>query len=170
MLTRGRRAALPSDVAVWASLAILALVPWAACSAPPSAVSSDTAAAQLPTTQVTLPDGAQIEAELAITPEEQARGLMFRTDLAPDSGMLFVGGRSAPRSFWMYQCLISLDMIWMDGTHRIVEIVRAAPPCSASDPSACPSYGGNANSVYVLELAAGQVDAHGLRLGDRLEF
>ena len=170
MLLRGQRAALPLDVALLASLAIVALLPWAACGASPPAVSNDTAAARLPTTQVTLPDGAQITAELAITPEEQARGLMFRANLAPDRGMLFVGGRSAPRSFWMYQCLIPLDMIWLDGTHRIVEIVRAAPPCRSSDPSDCPSYGGNANSVYVLELAAGQADAHGLRLGNRLEF
>ena len=170
MLVRGHRAALRLDVAIFASLAIVAPVLWAACGAPPPPVSGDSAPAQLPTTQVTLPDGAQIEAELAITPEEQARGLMFRSDLAPDKGMLFVGGRSAPRSFWMYQCLIPLDMIWLDGTHRIVEIVRAAPPCRSSDPSDCPSYGGNANSVYVLELAAGQADAHGLRLGDRLEF
>ena len=170
MRTHGRDAALHLGVASLASLAILALAPWVACTESPPAVSSASAAAQLPTTQVTLPNGALIQAELAISPEEQARGLMFRAELAPDRGMLFVGGRSAPRSFWMFQCLIPLDLIWMDGSHRIVEIVRAAPPCGSTDPADCPSYGGNANSVYVLELAAGQVDAHGLRLGDRLEF
>ena len=124
----------------------------------------------LPTTEVLLPDGSRIEAELAVTPEEQARGLMFRAHLPPDRGMLFVGERAAPRSFWMYQCLIPLDMVWLDGAHRIVEIVRDAPPCRALDPQECPSYGGRANSVYVLELAAGQADARGLQLGDRLEF
>lgn len=170
MRTRGQRAALHLGIASLASLAILALAPWVACTQPPPAVSGESAPAQLPTTQVTLPNGTLIEAELAISPEEQARGLMFRAELAPDRGMLFVGGRSAPRSFWMFQCLIPLDLIWMDGSHRIVEIVRSAPPCGSTDPADCPSYGGNANSVYVLELAAGQVDAYGLRLGDRLEF
>ena len=170
MRTRGQRAALHLGIASLASLAILALAPWVACTQPPPAVSGESAPARLPTTRVTLPNGTLIEAELAISPEEQARGLMFRAELAPDRGMLFVGGRSAPRSFWMFQCLIPLDLIWMDGSHRIVEIVRAAPPCSSTDPADCPSYGGNANSVYVLELAAGQVDAYGLRLGDRLEF
>ncbi len=126
--------------------------------------------ALLPTTTVVLPDGVRIEAELAITPEQQSRGLMFRSHLAADRGMLFVGGRAAPRSFWMYRCLIPLDMIWMDGAHRIVEIVRSAPPCTEAVPADCPSYGGNVNSVYVLELAAGQADARGLRIGDRLEF
>ena len=152
------------------ALALLAPLPWAACGEPPPAVPSRASVAQLPTTPVTLPDGTLIEAELAITAEEQARGLMFRSELAEDRGMLFIGSRAAPRSFWMYQCLIPLDIIWMDGSHRIVEIVREAPPCRSADPGACPSYGGTASSVYVLELAAGQADARGLGIGDRLDF
>ena len=125
---------------------------------------------RLPTTTVVLPNGTRVEAELAITPQEQATGMMFRSQLPPDQGMLFVGDRAAPRSFWMYQCLIPLDLIWLDGARRIVEIVRDAPPCRESDPQRCPSYGGTANSVYVLELAAGQAAAQGLKLGDRLDF
>jgi len=170
MLLRGQRAAPRLGALGLAPLAILVLALWAACGGPPPAVPQGSAPAQLPTTQVTLPDGALVEAELAISSAEQARGLMFRAELPPGRGMLFVGSRSAQRSFWMYQCLISLDIIWMDGAHRIVEIVRSAPPCGSTDPGNCPSYGGNANSVYVLELAAGQADAHGLSLGDRLDF
>lgn len=170
MLLRGQRAAPRRSFPGLLPTAILALALWAACSGPPPALPRGAGPAQLPTTDVTLPDGAIIEAELAISSEEQARGLMFRAELPPDRGMLFVGSRSAQRSFWMYQCLIPLDIIWMDGAHRIVEIVRSAPPCGSSDPGGCPGYGGNANSVYVLELAAGQSDAHGLRLGDRLDF
>lgn len=170
MLLRGQRAAPCPSVSGLAPLAILALALWAACSGPPPAASRHAVPEQLPTTEVTLPNGALIVAELAISPAEQARGLMFRAELPPDRGMLFVGSRSSQRSFWMYQCLIALDIIWMDGAHRIVEIVRSAPPCDSADPGDCPSYGGNANSVYVLELAAGQSDAHGLRIGDRLDF
>ena len=170
MLLRGQRAAPRLGIPGLVPAAILALALCAACSGPPPAVVPGAEQAQLPTTEVTLPDGAIIEAELAISSAEQARGLMFRAELPPDRGMLFVGSRSAQRSFWMYQCLIALDIIWMDGAHRIVEIVRSAPPCGSSDPGGCPSYGGNANSVYVLELAAGQSEAHGLRLGDRLDF
>ena len=124
----------------------------------------------LPTIEVGLPGGARVTAELATTPEQQARGLMFRSYVPPDRGMLFVGDRASRRSFWMYQCLVPLDMVWLDGAHRIVEIVREAPPCRETDPQRCPSYGGTVNSVYVLELAAGQAAAHGLRLGDRLDF
>lgn len=169
MLLRGQRAAPRLGVSGLAPLAILVLALWAGCSGPPP-VPRGSGSAQLPTTQVTLPDGTLVEAELAISSAEQARGLMFRAELPPGRGMLFVGSRSSQRSFWMYQCLIPLDIIWMDGAHRIVEIVRSAPPCGSTDPADCPGYGGNANSVYVLELAAGQADAHGLRLGDRLDF
>ena len=124
----------------------------------------------LPTTQVTLPNGTRIEAEMAITDEQHANGLMFRSELAPDKGMLFVSQRAAQRSFWMYQCLISLDMIWMDGNHRIVEIESDVPPCRDTDQRNCPSYGGKVNSVYVLEMAAGQAAAQKLKPGERLEF
>ena len=126
--------------------------------------------ARLPITAVVLPNGTRIEAELALTPEQQARGLMYREHLPDDEGMLFVGDRASPRSFWMYRCRIALDMIWMDGAHRIVEIVRSAPPCPDPNPRNCPSYGGSVNSVYVLELAAGQADAQGLQVGDRIDF
>ena len=149
--------------------AVLALVLASSCDGPrPSTGQRE--GPRLSTVEVILPDGGRIEAELAITAQQQAQGLMFRSHLPPDQGMLFVGDRASRRSFWMYQCLIPLDMIWLDGVHTIVEIVREAPPCRDSDPGQCPSYGGTVKSVYVLELAAGQVDARGLRLGDRLEF
>ena len=140
------------------------------CAGPAPPPDGPSGQAWLPTTTVTLPNGNQIEAELALTPDEQAMGLMFRSHLPPDRGMLFVGDRAAPRSFWMYQCLVPLDIVWLDGARRIVEIVRDAPPCRDPDPQRCPSYGGTANSVYVLELAVGQANAQGLKLGDWLDF
>ncbi len=125
---------------------------------------------ELPTTTVTLPDGTPIEAELAITQEEQGRGMMFREYLPDDKGMLFVGSDSQPRRYWMYQCLIPLDLLWLDGNHLIVEINPDVPPCAEADARKCPTFGGTVNSVYVLELAAGQAAAHGLKLGDRIDF
>lgn len=145
------------------------LVILVACSNPVPDPPAETVG-RLPTTTVVLPNGTPIEAELALTPEEQARGLMYRTELDNSQGMLFVGDRATRRSFWMYRCRIPLDMVWMDGAHRIVEIVRSAPPCVDPDPGNCPSYGGTVESVYVLELAAGQVDRQGLRIGDRIAF
>ncbi len=125
---------------------------------------------ELPTAAVTLPDGAVIEAELAVTSEEQSRGLMFRRYLPPDKGMLFVSAEPRQRGFWMYQCLIPLDIVWLDGNRRIVEIEANVPPCKEVDARRCPTYGGAVDSVYVLELAAGQAAAHGLQPGGRIDF
>lgn len=149
---------------------VLLLAPLAACAGPGQAPPADFDYPRLPTTTVIFPNGYQVEAELAMTPEQQSRGLMFRTHLPLDEGMLFVGDRAARRSFWMFQCRIALDMVWLDGAKRIVEIVREAPPCLNPDPESCPSYGGSVHSVYVLELAAGQAEAQGLRVGDPLKF
>ena len=122
-----------------------------------------------PATIITLPDGAEIKAELALTRDAQVQGMMFRTNLRPDEGMLFPFEEMAPRAFWMFQTLIPLDIIWLDDNKRIVEISPNSPPCRtvAED---CPSYGGSAHSTYVLELAAGQAAAHQLNVGSQLEF
>ena len=122
------------------------------------------------TVPVTLPDGGVIYAEVVTTPQKQAQGLMFRPELPPDRGMLFLFTEMAPRPFWMYQTVIPLDMIWLDRERRIVEIAAEAPPCLSKEPQACPNYGGNTPSMYVLELAAGQAAARGLKVGGQIGF
>ncbi len=123
-----------------------------------------------PGAPVGLPDGTSIQAELATTGEQVARGLMFRTQLAADRGMLFVFTDVQPRGFYMFQTLIALDIIWIDAGRRIVYISRDTPPCPWRNPSQCPTYGEGAPAQYVLELAGGQATAHGLKVGDRLTF
>lgn len=119
--------------------------------------------------EVKLPDGTRISALLRITPQEQATGMMFRTSLPRDEGMLFLYGSEDKRSYWMYQCEIPLDIIWMDRSRRIVEMSKDAPPCREVA-ERCPSYGGTHPSQYVLELAAGMADEHNLRIGDVIQF
>jgi len=119
---------------------------------------------------VKLPDGQIIKAETAITPEELQRGLMFRESLAPDRGMLFVHGSAGQYPYWMYQCRISLDMIWMNQERRIVEIAENVPPCPPGPPERCPNYGGHEAAMFVLELAAGQAAKHGLKNGQVIDF
>jgi len=124
----------------------------------------------LPAIPVTLPDGAVIRAELAATPADQQRGLMHRTRLASDRGMLFVFPEAVRRPFWMYSTLIPLDIIWMDTNHSIVFISANTPPCPPEKGTNCPNYGGSQPARYVLELAAGAGAGHGLKVGDRLRF
>ena len=107
---------------------------------------------------------------MAVNVIDQARGLMFRDELADDAGMLFIFMEMAERSFWMFRTRIPLDIIWLDNQRRIVEISANTPPCESEERSGCPSHGGAVPSQYVLEIAAGQAAAHGLRIGDRLRF
>lgn len=121
------------------------------------------------TRPVRLPDGTVIRAELMMHPDDMMRGMMFRESLAPDRGMLFIHGEPGRYSYWMYQVRIPLDIIWLDADKRIVEMSPNTPPCQTKA-SQCPQYGGHEKALYVLELAAGSIEKHGLKLGSRLDF
>ena len=125
---------------------------------------------ELPSSPVTLPNGAVIQAELATSFGERQRGLMNRTELAAGRGMLFEFEQAALHRFWMFGTLIPLDIIWLDPDRRIVFISADTPPCGSSNPGECPTYGPQQRSRFVLELAGGQAAANGLRLGDQLEW
>lgn len=123
----------------------------AACAAAPVAPST--------APSVTLQDH-RFTVEVANTPTEQAHGLMDRTAMAADHGMLFVFQDSEPRTFWMKDTLIPLDILFFDDAHRLVTILKDVPPCKA-DP--CPVYPSGKPARYVLELNAGtatRIDAH----------
>ena len=129
----------------------------AACAAAPASARSP---------NVTLGDH-RFSVEIAATPEEQARGLMDRTSMPADHGMLFVFPRAQPLTFWMKDTLIPLDMLFFDEAHRLVTIRANVPPCK-SDP--CPVYASTAPARYVLELNAGTAAELGLRTGDVITF
>jgi len=118
---------------------------------------------------VILPNGHRVRAEVMARPEDMRRGMMFRDSLAADRGMLFVHGSPGNYPYWMYQVRIPLDIIWLDTNRRIVEMSPHTPPCKTRA-SECPSYGGTARAITVLELAAGSIEKHGLKLGDALNF
>jgi len=103
--------------------------------------------------------------DLAETREAQARGLMFVEQMDADHGMLFIFPREAPRSFWMKNTRIPLDILYFDRELALVSMARNARPCVA-DP--CPSYPSRGPAQYVLELNAGTADALGVAPGDRL--
>jgi len=112
--------------------------------------------------------GKSFRVELARTPAEQAKGLMFRTELADDAGMLFLFDDEAPRAFWMKNCKIPLDILYFDSQWRLVGKSLNTPPCNLGD--RCPSYPSGAPARYVLELRGGLGEEMGVILGDRLEY
>jgi len=117
--------------------------------------------------KVYFPDGDSVTAELAVTLEEKARGLMFRKKLDFDQGMLFIFDEEDIHSFWMKNMVIPLDILWLNGEKRIVHIERSVPPCQ-EDP--CPSYASKVPAMYVLELKEGSIEQRGLKIFDRLDF
>lgn len=123
--------------------------------------------AQTPTataTEIQL-HGQRFSIELATDDAARAHGLMQRTSLAPDHGMLFAFAASAPQAFWMKNTLIPLDILYFDDAKKLVSMQLDVPPCKA-DP--CPIYPSNAPARYVLELAAGTARRIGVRPGDVL--
>ncbi len=116
---------------------------------------------------VSLPDASIIRAQVADTPEKSALGLMFRKSLPADQGMIFVFKEAGFHSFWMKNCEIPLDMIWINDRKQVVHLERSAPPCK-EDP--CPSYVPAQKGRYVLELQAGTIERKKIALGQTLLF
>lgn len=122
-----------------------------------------TAAARLvPLTITTATRKHEFKVEVARTEAEQARGLMFRTRLAPDRGMIFPMVPARPASFWMKNTLIPLDMIFIRFDGTIARIAaRTTPqsllPVSSGEPVAA-----------VLEIAGGRAAQLHISEGDRV--
>lgn len=122
----------------------------------------------LASTPVILPDGSEIQAEVAANFGERQRGLMSREFMPADQGMLFLFPSSGNWRFWMLNTLIPLDILWMNDDREIFFISADTPPCPAAN--SCPTYGPNEASRYVLELNAGEAARRGLAVGDRLDW
>lgn len=132
-----------------------------ACAAGPAAAAAPATASA---TTVTL-HGHRFAVEIADTVAAREHGLMDRTSMPVDHGMLFVFPDAEPRTFWMKDTLIPLDILFFDNAKRLVTILRDVPPCKM-DP--CPVYPSRASARYVLELNAGTAARVGARKGDVL--
>jgi uncharacterized membrane protein (UPF0127 family) len=121
----------------------------------------------LPRGAVTFLDAAgdpRVEVELARTPHHKQRGLMFRTELARDGGMLFSWNDEEVRSFWMRNTCIPLDMLFIAADGTIAGVLEQVPVLNTASRSVpCPA-------MHVLELNAGWARAHGVRPGQKVRI
>jgi uncharacterized membrane protein (UPF0127 family) len=119
----------------------------------------------LPITATATISGREIQLEVANTPNEQEKGLMFRPPLADDRGMLFIFKPARPVAFWMKNTPSPLDIIFLlDG--EVKAIARNATTCK-SDP--CPIYPeGGVVADSVIEMRSGLTQEIGLKEGDRI--
>jgi uncharacterized protein len=99
--------------------------------------------------------------ELALSGPQMEQGLMFRHSLAPDAGMLFDFGAPTNVTMWMKNTLIPLDMLFLDGSGRIIDIHERAVPHSLETIAA------KAPSRYVIELNGGIAEKLGIKPGDQ---
>jgi uncharacterized membrane protein (UPF0127 family) len=109
--------------------------------------------------------GQRYTIEIAADDASRAHGLMDRTQMDADHGMLFVFDDDAMRAFWMKNTKIPLDMLFFDADRKLVSVQPNVQPC-VSDP--CPAYSSGAPARYVLELNAGQAAKLGVTSGDEL--
>jgi uncharacterized protein len=100
--------------------------------------------------------------ELALTPKEQERGLMFRTELPESSGMLFVFPEERVAHFWMVNTLIPLDALFLDRSGRVLKIAEMMEPRSPKLVSS------EVPVKAVLELGGGVTRRRAIRPGDRV--
>jgi len=102
--------------------------------------------------------------EVADTPDLQMRGLMYRTHLDPDRGMIFFFDEEKDHSFWMKNTVIPLDMVFISRQGQVVAIHAKAEPFSLKpiDPGV--------PSRAVLEVNGGFAEAHGLAVGDAVAY
>jgi uncharacterized membrane protein (UPF0127 family) len=100
------------------------------------------------------------DVELALTNQQRSLGLMYRTELAPDRGMLFIFPGERLRSFWMRNTLIPLDIIFLDADGSIINIVANAEPRTETQRRS------TAPAKAVFEIIGGRAAELGLKPGD----
>ena len=104
--------------------------------------------------------------EVADSPEEREKGLMFRENLCENCGMLFVFEEVGKHSFWMKNTLIPLDMIFIDEEGVIVDIL-VADPCLEMP---CKYYTPSEDVKYVLEVNKETSEINKFMIGDQATF
>jgi hypothetical protein len=105
--------------------------------------------------------GYEIPLEIMKTPNQRNKGMMGRKSL--NGGMLFLFPDIQELSFWMKNCLIPLDIIFMVN-NKVTHMEKNVPPCTVN----CPPYRSIGNSV--LELNGGDSTLLGIKRGDTLQF
>lgn len=107
---------------------------------------------------------ASFDIELATTDYERQTGMMYRTEMQPNQGMLFVFEKAEPKSFYMKNTPLSLDILFVDEAKEIFQIVEKALPNSLENINS------EAPAKYVLELLGGQVQSLQIERGFHIEI
>ncbi len=139
----------------------------AACETTVAPAGSEAEDPALATTRVVLTtaDGRthRYTAEIAATPEQQARGLMYRRSMPRDRGMIFPMQPPRRASFWMQNTYLPLDIIFVGTDGRVLNVGRGVPESTAFVEAV-------GLTGAVLELNAGEAERIGLKPGDKVSW
>lgn len=105
-----------------------------------------------------------IEIEIANNDQKRARGLMYRSSIPENAGMLFIHDYDDIQSFWMKNTYISLDMLFVNSAKEIVTIHAGTEPLKEWN------YTSTAPSLYVVEVNAGYTVKNNIKVGDKIDF
>lgn len=112
----------------------------------------------------------QLKVEIADTKEKRGKGLGGRDNLASDSGMLFIFDKEDKYAFWMKSVKFPLDMIWINDD-RVVDFIKSAqPPVPGLKDEELSLYLPNQSINKVLEVNAGYIDAHDIKVGTEVKI
>lgn len=121
--------------------------------------------------------GETFSLEVAADDASRERGLMGRTEIPTDEGMIFIFPRAERRSFWMGHCLIDIDVMFLNEAGRVVAVhaMTAEPPQGPNESDAAyrdrmPDYPSGAPAQFAIELRSGTIERLGIEIGDRIDL
>jgi uncharacterized membrane protein (UPF0127 family) len=123
-----------------------------------------------PRTETVTLGGVSHVLELAVTDEQVTRGLMGRTEIPAGAGMLFVFPDMQVRRFWMKNCLVPIDVVFLDGQGWITAIHTMPPPPPGTPDEDLPFYSSRRPAQFAIELAGGMAKKLGLKSDTRLDL
>jgi uncharacterized protein len=110
-----------------------------------------------------------LRVEIAETAEQRERGLMFRTSMPEDAGMIFIYPVDTPGGFWMFNTYIPLSIAFVRMEGVIFQILEMEP-CRSEFASMCPSYPARMPFRYAIEANQGWFERRGIQPGAEVVF
>lgn len=147
-----------------------------AASAPPTTKPQTQPASQPPTEKLIIA-GEEFQLEIAATPEAREKGLMNRDKIEEHGGMIFIYPHPQVMNFWMKNCPIEMDILFVNTKGSIVAAhrMKPAPPRKPDQSEAdydaeLPLYGSRRPAQFAIELKAGTIERLKIKPGDKIEM
>ena len=130
----------------------------------PLSLACDTLGGRKLKTAVIKVDGHAVTAEIAKSRDQRERGLMYRSSLGHDDGMLFVFEKAESQAFWMKNTLIPLDLAYFDAQGYLIEVYTMQPDDGKK------TYHSSEPALYALEMNSGWFEKKGIKKYAKLEL